>query len=262
MIRPPQPAPLIAVAHGSRDSRSATTVRELVNVARELAPSHDIRPSFLDLSEPRVGDVLAELDSRGHRDAVVAPLLLGSAYHARTDLPAIVSEIGAERPGLDVTTTAVLGIDRALEEVAWDRLRESGADPHDPELGIVLTAVGSSHPKANNAVVRLARRWQRRRGGAPVVAAFATTSPSVPEAITRLRAAGARRIAVASWFLAPGLLPDRVEQQAVNTQRDVRIAAPLGSDPRVAGSLLRRYTAAVAHGRRADSTVACARVSA
>lgn len=238
--------PLVAVAHGSRDPRSAATIREITELAAELSGGVVVRESFLGLSEPSVGDVLAELYSRGHRDVVAAPMLLGSAYHARTDLPALVRAVTSRRPTFEVATADVLGIDPLLAEVALDRLRGVGADPADDELGIVLAAVGSSHSPANDAVTRLAARWERDLGGARVCAAFAAaTSPDVPAAIAALRARGVRRIAVASWFLAPGLLPDRVARLAREADPDVRIAKPLGADPRVARVLLDRYTAAI-----------------
>lgn len=247
----PRQAPLVAIAHGSRDPRSAATVREITALAADLSGGVVVRESFLDLSEPSVGEVLAELYSRGHRDVVATPLLLGSAYHARTDLPALVQAITSQRPTFEVATADVLGIDPLLEEVALDRLRDAGADPGDDELGIVLAAVGSSHPPANDAVARLAERWQRDIGGARVCTAFAAaTNPDVPAAIAGLRARGARRIAVASWFLAPGLLPDRVARLARETEPDVRIAHPLGADPRVARVLLDRYAAAAEPGSR------------
>ncbi|MGW8652877.1 CbiX/SirB N-terminal domain-containing protein, partial [Nocardia salmonicida] len=39
---------------------------------------------------------------------------------------------------------------------------------------------------------------------------FATVDPGVAPAVDRLRARGAERIVVAPWFLAPGLLTDRL----------------------------------------------------
>ena len=76
--------PLVAVAHGSRDPRSAATVAALVDVVRAQAPTLDVRTAFLDLSAPRLPDVLAALHGAGHRDVVVVPLLLGKAFHARS----------------------------------------------------------------------------------------------------------------------------------------------------------------------------------
>ncbi|WP_031468606.1 sirohydrochlorin chelatase [Sciscionella sediminilitoris] len=226
-------APLIAVAHGSRDPRSAATITTLVDTVRARAPWLDVRVAFLELSEPRLPEVLEGLHAEGHRHAVVVPLLLGEAYHATVDIP----RIAAEAP-LEVSTAPVLGPDRRLETVAWQRLERIGAEAD----GIVLAAAGSSFEKANDLVRATARRWSDRL---PTVAAFASAgTPKLPEAVETLRAAGARRLVVASWFLAPGLLPDRIAGQAESC--DARVADPLGVHPRVAAVVLDRYLAATA----------------
>ncbi|MDQ0376343.1 sirohydrochlorin chelatase [Amycolatopsis thermophila] len=235
--------PLVAVAHGSRDPRSAAAVRALVARIAAAAPDLDVRVAFLDLSEPLVTDVLRDLVSEGHRDAVVVPLLLGSAFHARVDLPALVAEV----PGLRVTIADVLGT--ALSEVAFDRLA-AVADVSDPGLGVVLAAVGSSRAAANEVVATLARRWQARHGFRAVAAFASAAKPDVPAAVAKLRARGARRIAVASWFLAPGLLPDRIAAQARAADPAVVLAEPLAGDPRVAELVLERYTTALAAATR------------
>ena len=86
-------------------------------------------------------------------------------------------------------------------------------------------------------------RWARATRWAGVVPAFAcAASPTVPEAVARLRAAGARRVAVASWFLAPGLLPDKVAREA---GPDTVLAEPLGAHPLLAELIVERYDAAV-----------------
>ncbi|MFD9896254.1 sirohydrochlorin chelatase [Amycolatopsis sp. NPDC059027] len=242
--------PLVAVAHGSRDPRSAATVRELVDVVRAQAPGTDVYESFLDLSEPLVTDVLRRLYDQGHREAVVVPLLLGSAYHARVDLPALVDEVTADRPDFSVRVSDVLGIDPALETVALDRI--AAADPAAPGTGIVVSGVGSSNAGANAAVADLAARWEKRLG-VPVSEAFASAAqPDIPAAIARLRARGVRRIVVASWFLAPGLLPDRIATLA-GAGEAAFVAEALGPDPRVAEVVLHRYAAAVPRPARVSS---------
>ncbi len=79
--------------------------------------------------------------------------------------------------------------------------------------------------------VRLAGRDRRVRH---------TTAPTVTEAVAALRADGARRVAVAQWILAPGLLPDRIVRDTAAACAPV--AAPLGADPGVARAVLDRYT--------------------
>ncbi|AXX28563.1 sirohydrochlorin chelatase [Actinosynnema pretiosum subsp. pretiosum] len=231
---------LVAVAHGSRDPRSAAVVNELLGVVRALRPELDVRASFLELSAPRLPDVLRAVRADGHREAVVVPLLLGRAYHARVDVPSAVAE--AAVLGLDVAIADVLGPDPRLESAALRRLAEAGVGFGDRSWGVVLAAAGSSHARANAVVRATARRWAAGAGWAGVEPAFAASAaPDAAVAAARLRAAGARRVAVASWFLAPGLLPDRA---AGLVGADAVVAAPLGADPEVAELVLHRYAGA------------------
>ncbi|WHT20887.1 sirohydrochlorin chelatase [Crossiella sp. CA-258035] len=248
--------PLVAVAHGSRDPRSAATVHELLTVVRALAPGLDVRSAFLELSAPRLGEVLTGLYEQGHREVVVAPLLLGRAYHAKVDLPGAVSEVVTRLPRLSVRIADVLGPDPRLESAALRRLAEAGAAPGDRELGVVLAGAGSSHEPANATVRALARRWSAGAGWAGVEAAFAASArPDVATVVERLKALGAQRIALASWFLAPGLLPDRVIAAARACGLDTVVARPLGDDPEVAELVLHRYAEACAAERRNITTL-------
>jgi len=111
-------------------------VRALVDVVRAQAPGLPVYESFLDLSSPRVRDVLQELYTAGHRTAVVVPLLLGSAFHARVDLPALIDSVTASCPGFRVQVSDVLGADPALQAVALDRL---AAAPRRRGTGVLLT---------------------------------------------------------------------------------------------------------------------------
>lgn len=232
--------PVVALAHGSRDPRSAATIEDLVGVIRDRQPALDVRTAFLDLSAPRLFDVLSAIHAEGHRDAVVVPLLLGSAYHARVDIPGALSRAAGRFPLLNLRVADVLGPDPRLDDAVLRRLLETGIDIADPSVGIVLAGAGSSHKPANDAVAALARRLRRRTRWAGVVAAFAAAAdPDVPAAIAALRARGASTIGVGSWFLAPGRLPDRVAAQAVTSAPEVRIAAPLGTD--IADVVIDRY---------------------
>ncbi|HEY4024722.1 MAG TPA: CbiX/SirB N-terminal domain-containing protein [Pseudonocardiaceae bacterium] len=232
--------PMVALAHGSRDPRSAATIEDLVGEVRRCAPGLDVRTAFLDLSAPRLFDVLGALYTEGHRDAVVVPLLLGSAYHARVDIPGALAKAVRRFPLLNLRVADVLGPDSRLDDAVLRRLTEAGVATDDPDLGVVLTGAGSSHGPANRAVAAVARGLSRRTNWAGTIAAFAAAAdPDVPAAIAALRARGARRIALGSWFLAPGRLPDRVIEQARALDPDVCVAEPLGIA--IADIVLDRY---------------------
>lgn len=244
--RPETSAALVGVAHGSRDPRSPATIQALLDVVRSARPDLDVRTSFLDLSTPRLSDVLGAVHEDGCRDAVVVPLLLGDAYHARVDVPAAVAEVRERYPKLRVRISPVLGPDPRLERAAWRRLSDAGVPVEDPELGVILGGAGSSHAPANRLVHDVAARWQARAQWAGVRAAFAAAAePDVPAAVASLRAAGARRFAIGSWFLAPGLLPDRIIRLAREHTDSPVIAAAMADDRDVADLVVQRYADAL-----------------
>ncbi|MGH3982677.1 MAG: sirohydrochlorin chelatase, partial [Pseudonocardiaceae bacterium] len=124
-------AALVAVAHGSRDPRSAAVVTELVEVVGARRPGLAVRLAFLDLSAPRLPDVLAGLAGTGQQRAVVVPLLLGWAYHARVDVPGALARAGRWHPALELRTADVLGPDERLAALARWRVTEAGGAAAD-----------------------------------------------------------------------------------------------------------------------------------
>jgi len=226
---------LLLIAHGSRDPRHAATVDALVRRLRALRPSLEVATAYLDHCAPRIPQVVSRLDGA---PAVAVPLLLGRAFHARSDIPAALRETGADLPMADVLGPSPLLLD-ALDR----RLTEAGLEVRSAAVrsrtGVVLAAAGSSDHAANAATRAVAAEWQRTRGWAAVEVAHASaTPPHVPDAIAALRARGVRRVAVAPYLLAPGLLPDRI----VSAAGAADLVAPvLGAAPEIAELLLRRY---------------------
>lgn len=74
----------------------------------------------------------------------------------------------------------------------------------------------------------------------PCRVAYASAAPpSAGVAVSRLRAAGARRVAVCAYFLAPGLFHDAVAE-AARAAGAVSVAAPLTDAPELVELVLRR----------------------
>lgn len=232
---------LIALAHGSRDPRSAATVSTLVDEVRAMRPDLRIEKAFLELSRPGFQTVVDRLVKAGHEEIVVVPLLLTEAYHAKVDVPRAVAEATARHDGLKVEVTKVLGLETRFLEILDLRLREALKQARVRELdALVLAAAGSSDPLANQAVARLARVWGSHHK-LPVVAAYASAAPpATGEAVRAFRREGRRHIAVASLFLAPGFLHDRSAELALEAGA-VAVADPLGAHPELARTVLARY---------------------
>ena len=232
---------LVALAHGSRDPRSAATIGSLVDEVKALRPDLTIEKAFLELSRPSFQTVVDRLVRKGHDEIVVVPLLLTEAYHAKVDVPRAVAEATERHEGLAIRATDVLGLGTQLLDVLDLRMREALKASRVRELdALVLAAAGSSDALANQAVARLARLWGTRHK-LPVTAAFASAAPpATGEAVRAFRQEGRRHIAVASLFLAPGFLPDRARELAVEAGA-VAVSEPLGAHPELARTVLARY---------------------
>lgn len=228
---------LVLTAHGSADPRSAATAHSIVDCVRRLRPGLDVRIAFCEQTSPNLRDVLASL---GDRRAVVVPLLLADAYHARVDIPAMIAESGA-----DVVQGDVLGEDDRLVHVLRQRLEHAGVSRLDPRVGVLVTAVGSSRSDANARTASVAdelthtTRWT-------ATTAFATgPQPKLAEAADLLRGRGATRLVIAPWFLARGRITDRVGEFA--SAQGISMSAPLGAHRQVAETVLDRFDSALAH---------------
>ncbi|WP_134741594.1 sirohydrochlorin chelatase [Nocardioides sp. 503] len=232
---------LVALAHGSRDPRSTKTITALVAEVKAMRPDLRVEKAFLDLAKPGFQTVVDRLVKAGHDEIVVVPLLLSEALHGAVDVPEAVAEATSRHPGLQVRVTSILGLEACFLEVLDERLREALRSSRVRELdALVLAAAGSTDPLANQAVARLARLWGTHHK-LPVSAAYAASAPpATGEAVRAFRAEGRRHIAVASLFLAPGVLVDRAAELALEAGA-VAVSEPLGAHPEVARTILARY---------------------
>lgn len=223
-----QPA-LLAVAHGSRDPRHAAALHGLLAAVRRARPALRAELGFLDLCGPDAPGALARLvasEREETQSVVVLPLFLSHGYHVGYDIPAVTAlarESVRRAPQLIIADP--LGPDPLLDAAMQRRLREQGEFGTESDLGLVV--------------------------------ASATIAPTeTMEAIRGLRSAGIGPIAVASYFLAPGLLYDRVRDGVLAAR--VPIAAPLttaGSEPPVelVQLVLKRYAQAAEEARQTPS---------
>jgi len=220
-------------------------VTAAVAAIRAQRPDVDVRLCFLDLNAPSVDQVVDAVAAEGHSAAVVVPLLLGSAFHARVDLPGILAAARARHPQLTLVQSDVLGHDHRLVDAVRDRITETGVATDDTRTGVVLAAVGSSDSRANDRTRALAgvlaegNRWA-------MTACFATSAePTVGQAISLLRSRGVERIVIAPWFLAPGRLTDRLGAVALDAAPEVVFAETIGAHRNVAEVALDRYRSAL-----------------
>ncbi|MEU1810075.1 sirohydrochlorin chelatase [Micromonospora aurantiaca (nom. illeg.)] len=238
--------PVVLVAHGSRDPRAAEATRALARAVADTCPGRPVLPSWLDHTDPGPVEVLRGLAAAGHSRAVLVPLLLTAAYHRKVDIPAAVAAAGAD---IEVRVTDVLGptgggVDGGLLDGLGRRLAEATGDGPGGLDAVVLAAAGTRDPAARASVGRVAAAFGAGLGVPCRVSYASAAPPEVGGAVTRLRAAGARRVAVAAYFLAPGRFHDGVRASA-RSAGAVAVADPLTDLPELT-DLVRRRVEAVA----------------
>lgn len=224
---------LLLIAHGTRDPGGGLVTERVAARARQ-ALGITVAVSYVDVRRPTPADALAELPG----PCVAVPMFLAAGYHVRVDVPEQLRATG--RP--DVVLAEAFGPDPLLVGAAAQRLAEAGAGPDD---AVVLAVVGSSDPRARADGARAARRLGRVLGRPVTLATTAMGGPRVPDAVADLRADGARRVAVASWLLAPGLFHRQLDGCGADA-----VAAPLTDHDAVIDLIARRYHHALAAAAR------------
>ncbi|GIF25763.1 sirohydrochlorin ferrochelatase [Actinoplanes tereljensis] len=205
---------LLAVAHGTRSATGQKQIRDLVAAVARSRPGLDIRLSYADVQQPRIGAVVPAV-----RDAVVVPLLLSAGYHVRVDIADAVA-------GTSFPVTRPLGPDPVLTESLTRHL--PGAD------AVVLAAAGSSDPVWRASVQALAADLGAHVG-------FVSGSePKVADVVAGLRRQGARRVAIAAYLLAEGLFYRTLHRAGADS-----VTPPLALDPAIVPLVLRRYESAL-----------------
>ncbi|MFG3438683.1 sirohydrochlorin chelatase [Nonomuraea sp. NPDC047897] len=215
---------LVLAAHGTRSAAGERALDGLAAAVRRQRPGHRVELAYLEISRPLLADALRAVDG----PVVVAPLLLAGGYHVRVDLPAVLAE---HRP--DALVTPPLGPHGLLTSALARKLARAGLRPGD---AVILGAAGSSDPAALADVRAQAHRLALRLAR-PVTAAFASAgTPTLGEALDRLRTGPAARLAIASYVLAPGFFHGRLAAAGADL-----VSEPLGADPDVAALVWSRF---------------------
>lgn len=211
--------PLVFAAHGTRDPRGQATVAELCELVAARLPGVEVRLGWVDVIEPTLESVMVDY-------AVLVPVFLGTGFHVRFDVP----QAAALANG--VIITGALGPAPEVLTAVRERLMESSDRPD----AVVLGAAGSSDP-LSRAEASAAAALLENGLGIPVLVGFLSAAePSVIDAVKQLRAEGRRRVAIASYLLAPGFFQDKLRHCGADV-----VSSPIGAHPDLADMIAERY---------------------
>ena len=237
--------PLLLAAHGTSDQAGVDAFAALAGRVGKLAAADGTRVAggFIELSEPPLREAVTGLAAASPGPIVAVPLMLSAAGHAKGDIPAALARERTRHPGASFTYARPLGPHPALIDLLAARIAAAGTD----QPAVLLVGRGSTDPDANADVVKTARLlWEGRDYPLAETAFVSLARPDVAEGLERCRLLGARRIVVARYFLFPGVLPDRVAEQAaayaaVHPELDIRCTDVLGDCDEIAALVYERY---------------------
>jgi sirohydrochlorin cobaltochelatase len=105
---------IVLFAHGSRDPLWHGPIQAVAQRIAERAPHTPVRCAYLELTEPDLPTVAAELAATGATSLCVVPMFLGVGRHAREDLPQLIAQIQTAHPQLNVSCQSAVGEQPAL----------------------------------------------------------------------------------------------------------------------------------------------------
>jgi len=246
-----EPPALLVVGHGTRDADGVEEFWTLSRTIREVAADLPVEFGFIEMAEPLADVAIDHLVESGQTDIVSVPLVLLAAGHLKNDGPATLARARQRHPGVRFRMGRDLGIDPVVLAVVEDRIRAAIGEDDPSEVGVVLVGRGSSDPDACGDLFKFGRLLADGRGLGTVEPAFVSVAqPDVPGALERCRRLGARTVVVAPLLLFTGVLVPRIYRQAQDwaakhPEVDVRGAAHLGPDARLARLVLERHREAV-----------------
>jgi sirohydrochlorin cobaltochelatase len=83
----------VLFGHGSRDPAWRIPIERVAKRMLEIDADCLVRCAFLELTEPDLNVVSAELAAAGVMQITIVPMFLGVGRHAREDLPLLVTEL-------------------------------------------------------------------------------------------------------------------------------------------------------------------------
>ncbi len=231
-------AVLVGCSHGTSSVQGRADVRALLGAVRRRLAAHEVREAFVDVQDPRVGQVVGRL---APRPTVIVPLLLTVGHHVLAD----IGRAAVSRPG--VVAAPALGPDPRLVGVLQDRVLALRPGPSDR---VVIAVAGSGHPRAEHAsrtLERQVRAGLERHVGGVGVGFIAAQRPTLHEAIAAARTAAAGkggRVLVGTYLLAHGYFSDKVGQAAADALTPPLLDAAGPVDPRLVDLVTERFSRA------------------
>ncbi|MFC5472548.1 sirohydrochlorin chelatase [Paraherbaspirillum soli] len=100
---------LVLFAHGARDPAWAAPFERLQQLIQAQLPTVHVALAFLELMQPDLPQLLAQLAASGVAEVSVVPVFLGQGGHVRRDLPLLIEQARQQHPTLSIEVAQAAG---------------------------------------------------------------------------------------------------------------------------------------------------------
>lgn len=118
---------LIVLAHGSTDPRWQAPFETLEQRLKERLQS-PVRLAYMELCEPSIENVVAELSAEGFDTIDILPLFFAAGRHLREDVPAQLEAMHRDHPQLSLTLLDPVGQHPAFADVVVSIVSQNQRD--------------------------------------------------------------------------------------------------------------------------------------
>lgn len=116
---------IIILGHGSRYPQGRDVIQETAKRYQEQHPERVVRHAFVEMSEPRLENVLDLLAEENLQTIIVVPLFLSFGHHIAKDLPERMQRAAKRHPNVNLITTQPIGADPLLCDIIQSRIAAS-----------------------------------------------------------------------------------------------------------------------------------------
>jgi sirohydrochlorin cobaltochelatase len=106
---------IVLFAHGSRDPEWSRPFEAIAAALGRKIPAVAVALGYLEHG-PSLQEAVAALVAKGALTIRVVPVFLGQGGHIKEDLPKLVAQVAAERPGQKISLEKVIGEQPAVIE--------------------------------------------------------------------------------------------------------------------------------------------------
>jgi sirohydrochlorin ferrochelatase len=210
---------ILYIGHGTRSQKGAEEARSFIERVMERVDVPIQEISFLELSEPLIGEGFNRCVEKGATTIEVVPLFLLAAGHIKQDIPESLMLLKERYPHIKVNIKDPFGVQSRILDAIAEFVRDSVTNL-EPEDRLLIVGRGSSDPTIHTDFSKIAAGVKERLGIKDVTVCYlAATEPKLKEGLETISAdSDGGRVIVVPYLLFSGLLSAEVEREVHKRQ--------------------------------------------